>query len=82
MNSMRLHLHDLGVAAMILAAIGAVLMPGWVFVEALTGMELSFQTSTVRWVMAGVACGVLIAYAGLRAYARHAEQESLYGERD
>ena len=80
---MTLRFRDLSVAVVILAAIGAAIIPGLVFIQALTGIELPFQLATVGRLGAGVVgCVGSIAYARRRAYKRHARQRVPSGERD
>lgn len=68
---------DVGVVAVMLAAIGAVVFPGLVFIEALTGVPLPFQPTTAgRWGVV-VVCAAGIAYVGYRAYRRHAAHHAL-----
>jgi len=71
---------DVGVVVVMLVAAGAVVFPGLVLIEALTGMPLPFSPASVgRWGVVVVACAGAIAYAGRLAYRRHAAQQAMTG---
>lgn len=74
---MRQGFRDVGVVVVMLVAAGAVVFPGLVLIEALTGMPLPFSPASAgRWGVVVVACVGGIAYARRRAYGRHAAKHA------